>query len=187
MKVVVRSLALFVILISIIVPVGNEHNAYAAKSLSYNQVKKYQPSSHKLKFTYQQSYKGKKRTASLVYNKMFDGWRSSNDQVVPPLGYNVTKNMYLVGAPSSDFIYMLFEVPTKKGNTYKAKDFDGTLEHNTKILSISQTVKVKAGTYKNCIVAKDQMTGTSFYFAQNVGLILTKSKDVRIELVKVKK
>lgn len=187
MKQVVRILTLFVFLASIIVSVGREHNVYAANSLSYNQVKKYQPSSHQLKFTYQQTYKGKKKTVSLVYNKTFGGWRSSNEQVVPPLSYNIRNNMYLVGAPSSDVVYMLFKVPTKKGNTYKEEDPDGMLEQNTKILNISQNVKVKAGTYKNCIVAKEQLSGTTFYFAKNVGLVLIKSKTVRIELAKVMK
>ncbi len=92
---------------------------------------------------------------------------------MPNLGYNVNKNGYLVGAPSSDFIYTMFKVPTKKGNVYKSKDYDGRVNYYTKVLSTQQTVKVKAGTYKNCIAIKDQLSGnTYYYFAKNVGLIL---------------
>ncbi|MGX9133294.1 hypothetical protein ACWV26_02790 [Rummeliibacillus sp. JY-2-4R] len=184
MKNVVKFLTVLMLLISIF-PIGNESNAQAANSLSYNQVKKYQPNSKKVSFVYQQYGNGITKKATLKYNKAVDGWISNKTDVMPNLGYNIDKKRYLVGAPSSDFIYTMFEVPIKKGNVYKLKDFDGRVNIYTKVISTQQTVKVKAGTYKNCIVIKDQLSGAHYYFAKNVGLLLIKSGSSRFELAKV--
>ncbi len=181
-----RFITIIVLVIGLCLPLSNGQ-VHAATSLSYSQVKQYQPKSHSMNFTYQQTRKGKNKKANLTYSKALSGWVSSNDQAVPNLGYRVTHNMYYVGLPSSDAIFMLFKVPTKKGNVYKGKGYDGQLEDHTKILSTTQKVKIKAGTYKNCIVTRDEMSGATFYFAKNVGLILIKSNYSRIELIKVKK
>lgn len=165
--------------------------AFAASnhSLSYSQVKKYQPSSKKMKFTYQQTYKGKKEISKLKYNNTFYGWIAGDDILSDfSLGYNIQKDKFLIGRPSSGIIYTMFDVPTRKGNIYKYKDhYETSNSMDTKIVSITQKVKVKAGTYRNCIVVKDRINNVTYYFAKNIGLILSKSKTMRTELVKVER
>ncbi|MEK4761943.1 hypothetical protein MHH85_16915 [Viridibacillus sp. FSL E2-0187] len=164
----------------------NHEDAQAAKSLPYSTMKKYQPSSKKWSFVYQNTSNGTKTKATLKYRKAIDGWVSNNSKL-PDLSYNVNRAGFLVGAPSSDWIYTGFKVPTKKGKVLKVTDFDGNIVNNSKIISIQKTVKLKGGTYKNCVVVKERATDVTYYFAKNIGLILLKSDIGRMELVKVNK
>jgi hypothetical protein len=78
----------------------------------------------------------------------------------------------------------------KVGDYYKQEFYEGEAEDEAKVLSVSETVKIDLGTYKNCIkiqdiVPDDPVVEYKYYCKQVGGLVLEEKpeEDESIELV----
>lgn len=132
--------------------------------LSYKQLQTYIPTTEKTSFISQTATRKKKRT--LYFNEEVNGWYTKSAEPFG-IGYNLKKKEMLVGAPSSDYLYVSFDVPAKKGNIKRITTNDGKKIAYSKIITLQGTYQNE----KNCLVVKNLQTKITYYFAQDKGLM----------------
>ncbi|WHY91301.1 SH3 domain-containing protein [Neobacillus cucumis] len=118
------------------------------------------------------TYTSKEGTYQLIptgkkYNQIWDKWyyssKASGKQLF--IVSENSKGLY-TGYIDSEY-YIDIKYPAKVGQSWDV-GYEG--EGKARIISITKTVKTPAGTFKNCIVVKED-SGYTTYFAKNIGLV----------------
>ncbi|MED4401346.1 hypothetical protein [Metabacillus fastidiosus] len=171
MKNFVKLFLVFVLALSVTLPLSN--STEAAKQTSYLK-------NTKKMYTYKQGAASDKTATSytLEFWKKEDGynyWSTiPEDSVLEGFGFgeHETKEGLYVNDEK------ILAYPVKKGKSWK----DGNI--TTEIRAVNWTLKTPAGTFKNVIEMRDTVKGYGYYtsfYAPNVGLILQtrKNKDTK--------
>ncbi|WP_051591199.1 SH3 domain-containing protein [Bacillus sp. UNC438CL73TsuS30] len=124
--------------------------------------------------TYQLIPTGKK------YNQIWDKWYYSSKESGKQL-FIVSENSkgLYTGYIDSEY-YIDIKYPAKVGQSWDV-GYEG--EGKARITSITKTVKTPAGTFKNCIIVKED-SGYITYFAKNIGLVKATNNGKTVTILK---
>lgn len=139
----------------------------APKELTYEQLQLYMPASQEEEGTLTIEQSTRKLDMKLTYDAMVDGWYGQDETIPFGVGYQLRKDELLVGAPSSDQIYVSFDIPVRQGQVTTYDAGNQTMTKHSKI----RTLNGRYGKTDNCLVVENMESNTVYYFAQGSGLI----------------
>ncbi|OIK16298.1 hypothetical protein BIV60_04590 [Bacillus sp. MUM 116] len=131
------------------------------------------------------TYQGQDGTYQLIstgkkYDHSWDQWYQSSKTYGKQLFivHEDSKGLY-TGWIESEY-YIEIKYPVKVGQSWDI-GYEG--DGKARISSMTETVKTPAGTFKNCVVVKED-SGYTSYFAQNIGLVKTTNKGKTVTILK---
>lgn len=124
-------------------------------------------------YTYEPSFQGpEKKTYSAERNPYFDQAVNLLEDEYTGFTYIETANSFSLGIANSDVFYFSLDYPMKAKTTIRDTDYGIESDDYTEVtvVSTSQTVQTKAGTFKNVVVLQ-YPNGSTLFIAKDYGII----------------